>query len=67
MNEALNKLAAKDPKKAELIKLRYFAGFTKEEAAKLLGISVATAGNYWVYARAWLCREINGKEEHRAD
>jgi RNA polymerase sigma factor (TIGR02999 family) len=62
VDEALGKLAAKDPVKAELVKLRYFAGFTNEEAARLLGISVATAERYWTYARAWLHREIKGTE-----
>jgi RNA polymerase sigma factor (TIGR02999 family) len=58
VDEALARLAVKDPVKAELVKLRYFAGFTTAEAAQLLGISVATADRYWTYARAWLHREI---------
>jgi RNA polymerase sigma factor (TIGR02999 family) len=60
IDEALGKLAAKEPVKAELVKLRYFAGFTTAEAAQLLGISDATAERYWTYARAWLHREITG-------
>jgi RNA polymerase sigma factor (TIGR02999 family) len=60
LNEALDKLAAKDPLKAELVKLRYFAGLTIEEAARALGISTTTAERYWTYARAWLHREIGG-------
>jgi RNA polymerase sigma factor (sigma-70 family) len=60
LDEALNKLAAKDPLKAELVKLRYFAGLTIEEAARALDISSTTAERYWTYARAWLRREISG-------
>ncbi len=58
LDEALDKLAAKDSIKAELVKLRYFAGMTIEEAAELLDISSATAKRHWAYARAWLFREI---------
>ena len=54
IDEALNKLAVLDKGKAELVKLRYFAGMTIEEAAGVLGISEATAKRWWVYARAWL-------------
>jgi RNA polymerase sigma factor (TIGR02999 family) len=60
LDEALNKLAEKDPVKAELVKLRHFAGLTVEEAAEALGISVTTANRYWAYARAWLHQEIAG-------
>ena len=62
LDEALNKLAASDPAKAELVKLRYFAGMTIDEAAAALGISSATAKRYWRYARAWLYQEISGAE-----
>lgn len=58
MDEALERLAAKDPVKAELVKLRYFAGLTNQEAAGILGISTATAERHWAYARAWLQQEI---------
>jgi len=58
IDEALNRLAALDNEKAELVKLRYFAGMTIEEAARVLGISEATAKRWWVYARAWLYAEI---------
>jgi len=54
LDEALTKFAAADPQKAELVRLRYFAGLTLEEAAALLGISRATAARHWAYARAWL-------------
>jgi RNA polymerase sigma factor (TIGR02999 family) len=58
IDEALSKFAALDPVKAKLVKLRYFAGCTSAEAARLLGISTATAERYWAYARAWLHQEI---------
>jgi RNA polymerase sigma factor (TIGR02999 family) len=58
LDEALDKLAAKDSVKAELVKLRYFAGMTIEEAAAALDISTATAKRYWTYARTWLYQEI---------
>jgi len=59
INEALDRLAAGDKVKAELVKLRYFVGMTIEEAAQILGISEPTAKRYWTYARAWLYAEIN--------
>ena len=52
-------LAEEDPVKAELVKYRYFAGLTIEQAAEMLEISRATADRYWSYARAWLFHEIN--------
>jgi RNA polymerase sigma factor (TIGR02999 family) len=58
INDALEKLAAQDPTEAELVKLRYFAGLTFEEAASLLSISPRTARNYWTHARTWLYHEI---------
>src|SRR2546422_562787 len=58
VNEALDKLAAQDKQKAELVKLRYFIGMTIEEAAQILGVSEPTAKRYWAYARAWLYHEI---------
>jgi RNA polymerase sigma factor (TIGR02999 family) len=60
VNEALEKFAAQDPLKAELVKLRYFAGMTVDEAARVLRISLPTAHRYWVFAKAWLHREITG-------
>jgi RNA polymerase sigma factor (TIGR02999 family) len=59
LDEALAKLALEDPVKADLVKLRYFAGLTIEQAAKLLNISRATADRYWSYSRAWLFDEID--------
>jgi len=58
LDEALRKLAEKDKVKADLVKLRYFAGLTCEQAAEALGISHATAERYWDYARSWLRVEI---------
>jgi RNA polymerase sigma factor (TIGR02999 family) len=58
VHDALDALAAHDPRKAELVKLRYFAGLTIDEAAEVLGISAPTAKRDWTYAKAWLYREI---------
>jgi RNA polymerase sigma factor (TIGR02999 family) len=58
VNEALEKFSAVDPQKAELVKLRYFAGLTIEDAASTLSISNATAKRWWAFARAWLHREL---------
>ena len=58
LDEALSQLAARDPLKADLVKLRYFAGLTSEEAARALGISPSTADRAWAYARAWLHRAV---------
>ena len=58
LDAALASLSEEDKIKAELVKLRYFAGLTVEQTAELLGISTATAKRYWTYARAWLIREI---------
>jgi RNA polymerase sigma factor (TIGR02999 family) len=60
LDDALVKLAERDPVKARLVELRYFAGLAGEEAAEILGISARTADRYWVYTRAWLRREIEG-------
>jgi RNA polymerase sigma factor (sigma-70 family) len=62
LDEALAKLVVEEPLKAELVKLRYFAGLSVEEAASALGISQATAKRYWAYARAWLYSEIGDSE-----
>ena len=54
LNDALDLLAREDPAKAELVKLRCFAGLSHQEAAQALGISRATADRYWAYAKSWL-------------
>jgi RNA polymerase sigma factor (TIGR02999 family) len=58
VDEALQSLANEDPVKAELVKLRFFAGLTMAECAAALGISTATADRYWHYARAWLAAQL---------
>jgi RNA polymerase sigma factor (TIGR02999 family) len=58
LDEALDKLSKKDKTKADLVKLRYFAGLTIKQAAEVLGISNSTADEHWAYARAWLRLEI---------
>lgn len=62
LDEALRKLEKRDNTKAQLVKLRYFAGLTNAEAAEALGIGVSTAIKYWSYARCWLRAEIDGQE-----
>ncbi|HEY2249591.1 MAG TPA: sigma-70 family RNA polymerase sigma factor [Planctomycetaceae bacterium] len=59
LDAALEKLQAAHPRPAELVKLRYFAGLTNQQAADALGISTATADRDWAYARAWLLREMS--------
>lgn len=59
LDEALVKLAQRDTRKAELVKLRFFAGLTTAEAAKVLEISTSTAENDWTYARSWLRLEMS--------
>ena len=58
LDEALDRLAAKDPVKAKLVELRHFAGLTIEQAAQALGLSTTTAHRHWTYARAWLHQDI---------
>jgi RNA polymerase sigma factor (TIGR02999 family) len=60
LDEALAQLAAVDPRAAELVNLRYFAGFTIPEAAEILGVAPRTADFLWAYARAWLLEKIGG-------
>lgn len=62
LSDALDRFAALDAPKAELVKLRYFTGFTLEEAGAVLGISEPTAKRWWAYAKAWLYREM---QSHR--
>jgi hypothetical protein len=58
LDEALVELAAQEPTKAELVKLRYFAGVTMPEAASALGVSLATAERWWTFAKSWLYAEL---------
>jgi DNA-directed RNA polymerase specialized sigma24 family protein len=59
--DAMERFAAQAPAKAELVRLRFFTGMTNAEAAELLGVSVATAERWWVFARTWLFAELNPK------
>lgn len=61
VNAALEKFTALDPRKAELVKLRYFVGMSFDEAATALGIAVPTAKQWWAYARAWLTVELRNE------
>jgi RNA polymerase sigma factor (TIGR02999 family) len=68
VHEALDRLAEKSPRKAELVKLRYFLGCTMAEAAQILGIAQATAEEDWTYAKAWLRRQwLRGEEKNPLD
>jgi RNA polymerase sigma factor (TIGR02999 family) len=61
LNEALERLAAEDPLKAQLVELRYFAGLSGDQAAEVLGISPSSADRQWAFARAWLHAEIRSR------
>jgi RNA polymerase sigma factor (TIGR02999 family) len=63
LDAALTKLGAEDPIKARLVNLRYFAGLSVEDAAKVLGMSRATADRHWHYAKVWLYCELHGTEQ----
>lgn len=58
IDEALERLAAEDPRKARVVELRFFGGLSMEETAQALGISLRTANNDWAFARAWLYRAL---------
>ena len=61
LNDALESLAKIDPAKARLVELRYFAGLTNDDAARIMNISPSTADRHWTYARAWLRREVQDR------
>ena len=63
LDEALTRFALLEPAKAELVRLRYFAGCSIDEAADLLGISRSSAKRYWAYARAWLLAELHDSDD----
>ncbi len=65
LDAALESFAVEEPRKAELVKLRYFAGLTEPEAADVLGISRPTAARWWAFARAWLYERMQGEEAAR--
>ena len=60
LDEAMTRLAVEEPQCAQLVKLRFFAGLTQEEAAEVLGVTRRTADRYWAYARAWLLHALEG-------
>ena len=62
LDQALSAFEAEDPLKARLVKLRYFAGLTIEQAAEALDVSPATAKRHWVYARSWLYGKVRGRD-----
>ena len=62
LDEALHRFEAADPNRAQVVKLRYFAGLTIDQTARTMGISPATANRYWEFARAWLCDEVSRAE-----
>ena len=65
LDEALRQLEAEDPRKAELVKLRFFAGLTAEQAAAALGVCTSTAEKDWAYARSWLRVAVDRISGHR--
>lgn len=67
VHEALDRLASHDARKAEVVKFRYFVGFSFEETAEVPGISVPTAKRDWAYARAWLHQEIGADPPRSGD
>jgi RNA polymerase sigma factor (TIGR02999 family) len=66
LDEALLRFAAEQPAKAELVKLRFFAGLSTPEAAAALGISLATAERWWAYARTWLFADLQSDDKNAA-
>ena len=62
LDEALQKLERYSPRKAQLVKLRFFAGLTLEEAAKVLGVAVSTASADWLYSKGWLQLEMRSDD-----
>jgi len=58
VHEVLDKFAKDHPVQAEVVKLRYFVGMTNEETAQVLGISVSSVNNYWMFSRTWILHEI---------
>ena len=66
LDEAIRKLEQNDARKAQLVKLRFFAGLTTAQAAQSLGVSTTTAENDWTYARSWLRLEMSGGPQNRS-
>ena len=61
VDQALEKLAAEDPRKASVIELRFFGGLSVEETAQTLGVSLRTVHSDWAFARAWLYRALTDR------
>jgi RNA polymerase sigma factor (TIGR02999 family) len=66
LDEALERLRAESPQKAEVVQLRFFAGLTMPQAAEAMGVSLATAERWWTVARAWLFAELADDENAAA-
>jgi RNA polymerase sigma factor (TIGR02999 family) len=64
LEDALNALAAFDPRKCQVVELRFFGGLSVEEAAQALHVSIGTIMRDWRLARAWLARELEGRRDH---
>jgi RNA polymerase sigma factor (TIGR02999 family) len=64
LSDSLDRLQARDSRAAELVKLRFFAGLTRQQAAEILGVSVATLDNDWAYAKGWLKAELSDHHEN---
>jgi RNA polymerase sigma factor (TIGR02999 family) len=62
LDDALNRLAAMDERQSRIVELRFFAGLSVEETAEVMGISTPTVKREWSSARAWLFRELQGRE-----
>ena len=62
LDEAVGKLMAESPEKAEIVQLRFFAGLSHEEIAQILGVSAITIKRHWRYARVWLLRHMKGQQ-----
>ena len=67
LDEAMTRLAEEHPLRAQLVRLRFYAGLSNEDAAQVLGISATTAKRYWRFARAWLHREVRQGDDPAAD
>lgn len=67
LDESIDRLSREHPRTAELVKLRYFTGMSHQEAAKVLGISRATADRNWAYAKVWLLADMQGEESSAAN
>ena len=65
LDEALKEFEERDPRAAQLVKLRHFAGLTMPETAEALGVSLATAEKDWAYAKSWLKRRLSAGDDRR--